>query len=36
MAHRETRFELTDDGAFAGCAVAEAKRASESFQTLGW
>ncbi len=36
MAHGETRFELTDDGALAGRAVAEAKRASESFQTLGW
>ncbi|MDP1921043.1 MAG: hypothetical protein Q8L14_32685 [Myxococcales bacterium] len=36
MAHGETRFELTDDQTAAARAVADAKRASESFQTLGW
>ncbi len=36
MAHGEVRFELTDDGAAAARAVAEAKRASASFQTLRW
>ncbi|MBE2249984.1 MAG: hypothetical protein IAE78_10570 [Myxococcus sp.] len=36
MAHGEVKFELTDDGAAAGRAVADAKRASASFQTLGW
>lgn len=36
MGHPEVRVELTDDGALAGRAVAEAKRASESFQTLAW
>jgi len=36
MAHGEVRFELTDDSAAAARAVAEAKRASETFQTLRW